>query len=160
MAAPLAFDFGAEFQDVFEAADVELGVFGKAAGVRDADVVVFGCDFRREMILGGEEIDDLLLVGRVQKPALRFDAGGKKRDEQIAMILGPGALGEDARSLIRADELLDGAEAYEAFFLGDQRDWRPEHGAGGIFLLAHGDQALWGGAERFYFVILAGGQTV
>ena len=55
------------------------------------------------MILGGEQIDDLLLVGGIEEPALGFDAGGEKRDEKIAMIFGPGALGEDAGGLIGAD---------------------------------------------------------
>ena len=103
MATPLAFDFGTEFEDVFEAAEIELRVFGEAAGMRDADLVVFGGDFGGEVVLRGEEIDDLLLVRRIQKPALRFNAGGEKRDEKIVVILGPGALGKDASSLIWTD---------------------------------------------------------
>src|SRR5690242_21231536 len=118
MAAPLAFDFGAELQNVFEAAEVELRVFSEAPWSGHADFVIFGGDFRGEMVLSGEEIDSLLLVGRIQKPALGFDTGREKRDENIAMLPGPGALGEDAGRLIWADQLLDGTEAYEAFFFG------------------------------------------
>ena|ERR1700756_2986383 len=103
MAAPLTFDFGTEFQDVFKAAEVELRVFREATGVRDADFVVFGSDFGGEMVLGGEEVDNLLLVDRIEKPALGFYARREKRNEKITMILGPGTLGEEARGLIGAD---------------------------------------------------------
>src|ERR1700675_1233984 len=134
MATPLAFNFRTQLQNVFESAEVELRGFGEASGMRHADVVVCGSDFRGEMILGGEQIDDLLLVGRVKKPALGFDAGGKKCDEQFAVILCPCPLGEETCGLIRPDELLDRAETHEAFALGYQRNRRAEHGAGKILL--------------------------
>ena len=74
----MAFDFGTEFQNVFKAMEVELGIFGEAAGVRDADVVVFGGDFWREMVLSGEQIDDLLFVCGIKEPSLGFNAGGEE----------------------------------------------------------------------------------
>src|SRR5216683_7384356 len=97
MAAPLAFDFRTKLQNVFETAEIELRVFGEASGVGDADVVVFDGDFGSDVILSGEEIDDLLLVCGVKEPSLGFDASGEKRDEEFTVILGPGALGEEAR---------------------------------------------------------------
>src|ERR1700756_3516512 len=107
MAAPLAFHFGAQFQNIFESAEIEPRVFREASWMRRADFVVFGGDFGGEMILDGEQVNDLLLVCRIQKPALRFDAGGEKRNEEFAVIPGPGTLGEKTGGLISADELLN-----------------------------------------------------
>src|SRR5215471_15103024 len=105
------------------------------------------------MIFADKQGDDLLLVGWIEQPALRFDARGKKGDEEIAMLLGPGALCEKTGGLIWANELMHGAKAHKAFVLGDQRDWRPEHGAGKILVFTHGNEALWSGAEWFYFIV-------
>src|SRR5215475_9503605 len=96
MTAPLALDIGAQFQDIFEAMQIELCIFCESAGLAHGHFVVFGGDFGREMVLGGKEVNDLLLVLRVEQPALRFDVSSEKCDEEITMFLGPGALGEKA----------------------------------------------------------------
>src|SRR5260370_34730725 len=76
------------------------------------------------------------------------------------MFLGPCALREKARGLVRPNGFLDGGEADEAFTLGDDGAWAAEHGGGGGFIFAHGDQALRCGADSLYFVIFAGLQPV
>ncbi len=76
------------------------------------------------------------------------------------MFLGPCALREKARGLVRPNGFLDGGEADEAFTLGDNGAWWAEHGGGVGFIFAHGDQALRCGADSLDFVILAGLQPV
>jgi len=103
VAVPRAFDFGAEFQDVFETAKIELRVFGESAGTSQALPVVFRGDIRGKMKFGGEQRYDLSFVGGIEQPALRFNDSGEQRDDLLAMGGGPGALGKKSGGLIRAD---------------------------------------------------------
>src|SRR5215470_14217449 len=111
------------------------------------------------MVFANEQVDDLLLVGWIEEPTLRLDAGGKKSDEKFAMLLGPEALREKARGLIGANQLLHGAEASETIVFGYKGNRRAEHGAGEVLVFAHGGEALRRGAEGPDLVVLAGGQA-
>ena len=80
MTAPLALDFRAQFQHILESAKVELCIIREASRARHAEFIILGRDFRSQMILVDQQIDDLLLIGGSQQPALRFNAGREKRN--------------------------------------------------------------------------------
>ena len=119
MAAPGAFDFRAQLQDILKTFQIEGGVLRKAAGLGHAVFVGFGGDFRGEMRFFGQQRQDFIFVGGRYEPALRFDDSGEKACEWPAMLLGPLALGEEARGLVRPDGCCDGGKTDEPFTLGN-----------------------------------------
>ena len=64
MTAPLALDFRAQFEHILESAKVELGILRVASGASHADFIILGGDFRSQMIVADEQVDDLLLIAR------------------------------------------------------------------------------------------------
>src|SRR2546430_9649819 len=83
MAAPGAFDFRAQLQDILKTFQIEGGVLRKAAGLGHAVFVGFGGDFRGEMRFFGQQRQDFIFVGGRYEPALRFeDSGEKARSEE------------------------------------------------------------------------------
>src|ERR1700730_8056952 len=72
------------------------------------------------------------------------------------MLPRPLALRKVASCLIGSDEILHRRQAYEAFALGDDRSGRAKHGPRILFVVAHGEQPLWGRAEALDLVVASG----
>src|SRR5215472_18170937 len=115
MAAPGAFDFRAQLQDILKTLQVEGGVLREPAGLGHAVFIALGGDFWGQMRFFGKQRKDCIFVGGRQEPALRFDDGGEKAREWLAMLLRPLALDEEACGLVRPDGLFDRGKTDHAF---------------------------------------------
>jgi hypothetical protein len=78
MTAPLTFHFRTQLQNILKSPKIELRVFRVASVATKTGLIVFGGDFRSEMIFTREHLDDLLFVRRIEQPALRLNAGFKE----------------------------------------------------------------------------------